>query len=78
MKMKEILCYRNNKMVLRVRCILNEDHLSLMIKNKMIFYMSEDLKSTEFIFLDNFDKVVINDDLYSNVLEILYKESEKL
>ena len=77
MKTKEILCYRNNKLVFTVKCILREDHLSLMIKNKMIFYMSEDLKSTEFIFLDNFDKVVINDDLFSNVLEILYKESEK-
>ena len=73
--MKEIICYRNNKEVLRVQCAISEKDLCLMLKNKIIFYITKS-SQTEFISLDNFDKVVINDNLFREVLKILDKAKE--
>lgn len=64
---KEIICYRNNKIVLRVRCMLNNEDLALMIKNRMIFYLNNEDYTTECIMMDNFDKVVIDKDIYCEI-----------
>lgn len=73
---KEILCYRNNKIVLRVRCILNNEDLALMIKNRMIFYLNHEDYTTECIMMDNFDKVVIDKDIYCEIYGTI-KRSDK-
>ena len=65
MNIKEITCFRNSKPVLHVRCIINDETFKLMIKNKIIFYLTEDLEHTEFIMLDHFERVTIDGDLYS-------------
>lgn len=75
--MKEIICYRNEKIVLKAHFYVRDENLGLMLKNKVIFYQREDnLGSTEFVYLDNFDRVIINDCVYSEMINLLNNEAE--
>ena len=60
MKEKIVECYRNNKLILKINVLMNEDTFSKFIKDGILVYSTSDLKSSEIIYLKNFDKVIVN------------------
>lgn len=57
-----IECYINNKVVYNIRLCMTIEKLQKQIKDNKLVYLNDE-RDTEFIYLDKFDKVVVNDDI---------------
>ena len=73
---RNILCYRNNKVVLKIDCFISKGALKVMLKNKILFYRSNN-GSMDLVFLDNFDRVVIDNDIWEDFMEVLNNEEKE-
>lgn len=52
-----VLCYRGNSLIYRLEFTLDAFELERQLRNKELIYQGE--RGTEIIYLNNFDKVVI-------------------
>ena len=70
MKEHIIKCYRNEELKLTIRCYIREDIFVNQLKNGVIYYdTSLNGGNFEIINLNNFDKVVIeNENYYAKML----------
>ena len=69
--MKHIIkCYRNQKLVLTIECYIREDVFIKQLKNGVLYYdTSFNSGNFEIINLNNFDRVVIeNEQYYDKIL----------
>jgi hypothetical protein len=59
-----IKCYIKNEVVYDIRLRMTIEELQKQIDNKLVYLNEEG--HTEIIYLDKFDKVVVNDDIRKN------------
>ena len=64
----EVTCYVKNKVVYNLKLLLRREVLVKQLSDGVIYYNTSE-GNTEMIVLNQFDRVVINDTLYQDLLE---------
>lgn len=74
--MHRIRCYRRNKVVMEIECVIRDDEFIKQLKDGVIFY-DTGLNSGNFeiIYLNNFDRIEVVGE--SHYIDLMYKEGEE-
>ena len=71
-----IRCYRNNKQIMEIQCVIQDEEFIKQLKDGVIFYDTGlDKGNFEIIYLNNFDKIEVLDELH--YIDLMHKEGEE-
>ena len=74
--MHRIRCYKKNKVIMEIECVIRDDEFIKQLKDGVIFYDTGlDSGNFEIIYLNNFDKIEVLNELH--YIDLMHKEGEE-